>query len=568
MNEHTFLLHLGIALIAAFIGGLAARLLRLPVLLGYLAAGIVVGPHSPGVVADSEAVGAVAKLGVALLMFAVGVHFSLKDLRALWRTAFLGGGMQILGTIVLGLLLGLALGWGVYGGLFLGCALSLSSTAVMLKVLEERGEQGTAHGTVMLGILIVQDLSLVLMIILLPSLALFSTEGAGALAGIGLALLKALGFLLVVLGLAVSGVPALMRQVARTGSQELFLLMVVCLCLVTGAAAERTGLGLELGAFLAGIVISETDYAHEVFSQVRPLRDVFASLFFVSIGMLLDLKFLLHNALTVGLVVAAIVLGKSLIAFLAVYAQKWHGRTALIAGFGLAQIGEFSFVLATMGGARGLIRPEIANVILSAALITLFLAPFLFQSAAPLYKRLNRIPRLSAFLNRQSDADHAMTEETADDAEVLVLGYGRVGRFVSNALHAKGISHTVLDYDTRALDGLKEAGIGILYGDASSEIVLEQTHPQQKRLAVLALSEADITEMAVRTLKRLNPEIAIVTRVRRNSDIARMQQAGASAVIYADFEAGTEMIRQSLDRLGIAHGEIHAYIEAVRQAAK
>ena len=334
------------------------------------------------------------------------------------------------------------------------------------------------------------------------------------------------------------GVPALMHQVARTGSRELFLLLAVCLCLITGAAADAAGLGLELGAFLAGIIISETDYAHEVFSQVRPLRDVFASLFFVSVGMLLDPKFLLHNWFAVGLVVAAIVLGKSLIAFFSVYAQKWHGRTALIAGFGLAQIGEFSFVLATVGSARGLIPAEIANVILSAALITLLIAPFLFQAADPLYKRLNRIPILSAFLNRQKDAEIASTEEEDDDAQVLILGYGRVGRFVSNALKAKGIPHTVVDYDTRALAELEQAGVRVLYGDASSETVLEHMHPHKKRMAVIALPEADITEMAVRTLKRLNPNLAILTRVRRTGDIPRMQQAGANAVILCGFRGG------------------------------
>ncbi len=284
-----FLGQIGIVLIAALIGGLVARALRLPVLIGYLIAGIAVGPHTPGFIAQESTVGTVADLGVALLMFAVGVQFSLDELNHVRKTALVGGGAQIVGTIILGVLLGLAFGWGVYGGLFLGCAIALSSTAVMLKVLEERGELGSSHGNVMLGILVVQDLSLVLMIVLLPALAALQTEGVRALASVGIALLKALLFLGITVLMATRGAPALLNRVARSGSRELFLLTVVCLCLIAGYTAEQLGLGLALGAFLAGIVVSESGFAQEVFSQIRPLRDVFASIFFVSVGMLLFL---------------------------------------------------------------------------------------------------------------------------------------------------------------------------------------------------------------------------------------------------------------------------------------
>jgi CPA2 family monovalent cation:H+ antiporter-2 len=565
MSGHNFLFDLGVALVAALVGGLIARALRLPVLIGYLVAGVVVGPHTPGVVAKTEAIGPVAELGVALLMFVVGVHFSLSELRAMWRTAIFGGGIQILGTILLGLLVGLGLGWGLYGGVFLGCALALSSTAVMMKVLEERGELGTQHGGVMLGILVVQDLSLVLMIVLLPALASVSAQGAGALAGVASALFRAVLFVGVTLLLALRGVPALLHQVARTGSQELFLLTVVCICLLAAAGANYAGLGLEIGAFLAGIVISESDYAHEVFSQIRPLRDVFASLFFVSVGMLLDAQFFARHWQAIALVVVTIVLGKSLIAALAVYALGWHGRTAVLAGLGLAQIGEFSFVLATVGSARGLIPGEIANVILSAALVTLLLAPFLYQAADPLYAWLNRIPTASRWLNRHGKVETMPPSAPVTEAQALVLGYGRVGRYVSNALQAKGVPHTIVDYDASALESLKAPGIGVIYGDASSETVLERTEPQHLELAVVALPEAAITEMAVRTLKRLAPGLPVIARVHRGMDIPAVRQAGADAVIHAEFEAGTEIIRQALDRLGFAGLEVNAYIERIRE---
>jgi monovalent cation:H+ antiporter-2, CPA2 family len=565
VNEHTFLINLGIALLAALVGGVIARMLRLPVLVGYLIAGIAVGPHTPGVIASSEAVNIVAKLGVVLLMFAVGVHFSLDELQSVRRIALIGGATQILGTIALGWLLGLALGWGVYGGLFLGCALSLSSTVVMLKVLEERGEQGTTHGKVMLGILVVQDLTLVAMISLLPALATVSTQGFGAFKEVGFAVLKATLFIAATVLLAMRLVPAMLHRIARFGSPELFLVAVVCACLVTATAAEYAGLGIELGAFMAGIVVSESDYAHEVFAQIRPLRDVFASLFFVSIGMLLNPGFLAQHLLEVTLVVLLIVVGKALVSFLAVYALGAHGRTALFAGLGLAQIGEFSFVLATVGSSRGIIPAEIANVILSSALITLLLAPFLFQAAGPLYARLNRTPALSYWLNRQGEAPEEIAEKERAAARVLVLGYGRIGRYVSDALQAKDVPHLVVDYDANALKRLQETGVTTLYGDASSPTVLEQTHPKERELAIVALPEADVSEMTVRALKRLAPDLQVVARVHRGNDIPMMRKAGADAIIHAEFEAGTEMIRQCLDRLGFADMEVDTYILAVRQ---
>jgi monovalent cation:H+ antiporter-2, CPA2 family len=375
-----FLGDVGVALSAALLGGLVARTLKLPVLIGYLVAGVLIGPHTPGLIADGVTVRTVADLGVALLMFAVGVQFSLEELHPIRRTAILGGMAQLLGTILLGLGLGSALGWGLYGGLFVGCALALSSTAVLLRLLEERGELGTKHGQLMLGLLVVQDLSLVLMVTLLPALA----TPVGLMSTLGLALLKAVAFLGVTVLLALYVVPKLLDRIAHTGSRELLLLASVCLCLGTGFLADRAGLGLPLGAFLAGIILSESPYAHEVFSQIRPLRDVFSSLFFVSVGMLLDPAFVARNLGAVLATVATILIGKTLLTALSLRWLGWSVQTALRVGLGLAQIGEFSFVLTTLGASRGLISPQISGVLLASALITLLLAPGVYASAAPL----------------------------------------------------------------------------------------------------------------------------------------------------------------------------------------
>lgn len=562
MTSYGFLEDVGIALAAALAGGLLARALRLPVLVGYLLAGVAVGPYTPGVLASSQAVGMVAHLGAALLMFAVGVHFSLKELGIVRRTALLGGSVQILATILLGILTGRAFGWSLYVSLFLGCALSLSSTAVMMRTLEERGELGTTHGKVMLGILIVQDLSLVLMVALLPALADLKTDGSGALAAVGMAVVRAGLFIGATLLLAMRIVPRVLHFVARTGSHELFLLVVVCICLSAALLAHVAGLSLELGAFLAGVVVSESEYAHTVLAQVRPLRDVFASLFFVSVGMLLNPAFVAENWEAVSAVVLTIVLGKSLLSALVVYALGWHGRTAILAGLGLGQIGEFSFVLTTIGGSQGLIPASIASVILSAALVTILLTPFVYQAAGPLYARLNRIPALSRRLNRQKRAEPVTP--TAEP-RVIVLGGGRVGGYVSEALRAKGVPHTVVEYDTTAAARLREHGVPVIYGDASSPTVLEQAHPEAAELAIIALPEEATTEMAIRALKAIAPNLTVVARVHTGAAIPTMHTAGAEAVVQAEFEAGTEMIRQSLDRLGFADQEVDAYIEGVRQ---
>jgi CPA2 family monovalent cation:H+ antiporter-2 len=397
MHETEFLTNVAVALLAALAGGFLARAMRLPVLIGYLVAGVFIGPHTPGVIASPEIVHAVAKLGVALLMFTVGVHFSLDRLKSVRRVALLGGGLQIAGTVALGVLLGLALGWGLYGGLFLGCAISLSSTAVMTKLLEERGEEGSPHGEALLAVLIAQDLCVVVMTPLLPALSDVARHGVSAAKALAGAALSGGLLLALILLLAMRVVPALMKRMTGMGSPELFLLTGLGICLAAALAAERAGIGLELGAFLAGLVISETDYAHELFAQIRPLRDVFAALFFVSIGMLLNPSFLRLHWVAVAAVVAAIVFGKALISALAVRAAGRPGRTAVIAGLGLAQIGEFSFVLASIGSARGLIPGEISGVILSAALISLVLAPFLFSAAFPLAARLDAAPALSRF---------------------------------------------------------------------------------------------------------------------------------------------------------------------------
>lgn len=548
MNHSTgfaFLGELGLVLLGALAGGVLARMLRLPVLVGYLAAGLALSPHTPGIVADAETVRMVADFGVVLLMFVVGSQFSLDELKEVRRAALVGGGGQIVGTILMGCVLGLALGWGVKGGVFLGCALALSSTAVVLKILEERGELATVHGRILLGILVVQDLSVVLMIVLLPTLS-----GTGSLASIGSALALALAFVAATVLLATRGAPALLAWIARTGSKELFVLSSLCLCLGAGYVAERAGLGIALGAFLAGIVVSESGFAQEVVAQMRPLRDTFAAIFFVSVGMLLDLAFVASHALMVAGVTAAVVIGKPLLTTLSLHGSGPPLRTRISVGLGLGQTGEFSFVLATLGASRGLIPSEVANVLLASALLSILLTPFVFRSP-------NRLPKAAG--------DSVAPEPMAEAAQVIVVGAGRVGRTVSEALRVQRIAQVVVEYDEEAGGRLRESGVRVIAGDATTEATLAQTLPERASLAVVALPDSGATELTVRMLRHLAPDLPIVVRVHRGIDIPRMRSAGATTVIHAEFEAGSEMVRQGLERLGVGEKAIHTYLDAIRE---
>lgn len=564
MEQYGFLIQLALAVIAALVGGLAARVLHLPAMAGYLIAGIIVGLNPTGVVAEGTVVQSVAKMGVALLMFAVGVQFSLKEVRAVRTTALVGGSAQILLCVFLGYLVGTALGWDAVTGIFLGCALALSSTAVMMRILEQRGELVSGHGSVMLGILVIQDLSVVVMVALLPVLRQWSGMDAQTLTNLGLSLLRAGLALGLVLVLAFRAVPVGLGWVARTGSRELFLLAVVSFCLTAALAAHLAGLSLEIGAFLAGIAISESHYAHEVLQQVRPLRDLFASLFFVSIGMLLDPILLWKEFPAVLVVVAAIILGKGLISSLAVYFTGWHGRTAIYAGLGLAQIGEFSFVLTAVGQRWKLVSSDVTGIIISAAIITILLAPIVYSSADKVYRWLARFPLLAIWMNRHHEEDTWEDLRDGPPARVIILGSGRIGKHVSDALRSRAIPHVVVDYNTKVVKRRREMGVRVVYGDASSDIVLAKTNPEDAELAVVTLPDPEAASAAVKNLKRLAPNISVLVRVHKGAEMIRVREAGANSVVHAEFEAAAEIVRRSLERLEVPEEEIVDYIDQIR----
>ena len=410
MDPVAFVLNLALAVLAALLGGVVAQRLGQPVILGYLLAGVALGPFTPGPQVDPHAVEALAEVGVAFLMFAVGAELSLSELRRLGRVAGVGGALQIGGTMALGPLLAPALGLSFGAGIFLGALLALSSTVVAVKVLEARGELQALHGRVALGLLVAQDLAIVPLAVALPVLAApggllgGSAPGGGggadtgaALASLGLAMLRAGAVLLGAYLVGTRAVPWVLGRVAGTRTRELFLLAVVGLTLGTALVTQAAGLSLAFGAFLAGLVIGESEYRAQVVAEVLPLRDLFASLFFVSIGLLIDPRALLANASQVALLTAAVVVGKTAIIVVVVRALGLPGPVAVLAGLALAQVGEFSFVLARLGAASGAIPPALVDLILATALVTIVLTPALLSSAPLLQRLLSVLPLAGRF---------------------------------------------------------------------------------------------------------------------------------------------------------------------------
>ena len=547
-----------IALVAAFIGGMIAKQLRLPVILGYLAAGIVIGPFGAAFVTDTAQIATMAEIGVALLLFTLGMEFSLKSLRKVGRVSFVGGSMQIALTTLLGLGVGIGMGWGFEESMFFGFLIAMSSTMVVLKMLIERGELDTAHGKLMIGILLVQDIAVIPMMAIMPAIG--EPQWASAL---GIAVLKAVIFIgaMFVLGLWV--LPLVMRRVAGFRSRELFLLAIVVLCIAVAFATEYFGISLALGAFAAGVIISESDYAHQAIAEVIPLRDIFATLFFVSLGMLIDMHFLEHNLAIVAIAAVTIIIGKFAIFFIIPRIMGYGARTMMYSGAGLFQIGEFSFVLAAAALSAGVISKDIYDVTLTCAAITILLTPLVMKAVSALYVRLNQQERFAKAFARRSDPEPGKIVQLNN--HVVICGCGSVGRILGSVLEKRGFTRLVIDEDLRVIDTLRAQGVPYLYGDASNPEILSHAALQKAKVMVITLNDPIATELAVKNAHAINPKLDIVARVQFDEYSDILREMGAAEIVRPDFEAGLEMVRHTLHRYGMTGAEIQYIINILRQ---
>lgn len=541
------------AVAAALVGGLLAQRLGQPVILGYLVAGVAIGPFTPGPTAQGHSVEVLAEIGVAFLMFALGAEVSLGELRRMGRIAAVGGPLQVAVTMALGPLIAPWLGLTFTQGIFLGGLIALSSTVVALKVLMARGEMGAVHGRVTLGVLIAQDVAVVPLVVVLPALA---AGGSTLLQDLGLAALKATGVLVTAYVVGARGVPWLLEHVATRRSRELFLLGVVALALGTAILTQLAGLSLAFGAFLAGLAVAETDYRTQVVAEVLPMRDLFASLFFVSVGMLVNPVALLAQAGTIAAVTALVLAGKVIIICVIVMAIGMPGRVALLSGLALAQVGEFSFVLARLGVENGAIPASLFDLILAVALITIVLTPSLLAVGDRLAGVLERVPLIGRLFADPAPKAEVDFDEHSLQRHTIICGYGRVARELLEALEARGMRYLVIEYNPQIVRQLRARGVHVIYGDASNPAVLEHAHLENARLLAVLMPDVDAAEVVTRFARTHHSDLDIVVRARNEADVERLRRAGATDVVQPEFEAGVEVIRHALRRYGIGGFEL------------
>jgi CPA2 family monovalent cation:H+ antiporter-2 len=550
---------LTVAVLAAFLGGVLARRVRLPVVVGYLVAGVAIGPFTPGFRADPHSIDVLAQIGVTFLMFAVGAEFSRAELRRLGRVGLVGGLTQIVATTAIGPALAPLLGLTLFQGVFLGALLALSSTVVALKLLTGRGELESLHGRVTLGILIAQDLAVIPLVIVLP-------QAGGPAGDIVLHLVRAAGLAsALLLGAYLVGtraVPWMLGHVAVPRARELFLLGVVGLALGTALVAQAIGLSLAFGAFLAGLVVAESTFRAQVIAEAIPLRDLFTSLFFVSVGMLIDPLSLLDHAGAVALLTAATLAGKLLIVTVTALALRFPGRVAVLAGLGLAQVGEFSFVLAQAGVASGAVPRLLLDLTLATSLTTIVLSPLVLRAAPPLLWVAARLPLVRRFFDERVDAGGAASGLRR---HAVICGCGRVGGELVDALRRRDIPCVVVEYNPEVAARLRASGVPVVQGDAANPAVLRHAGlPEARLLAALVPDVAD-AERIVRAAAALGTRVHIVARAQRGEDVERLRRAGAHAVVQPEFEAGVEVIRHALQRYGVAGLELNHLVAGRRR---
>jgi CPA2 family monovalent cation:H+ antiporter-2 len=544
---------LGLALVLGF----AAARLRLPALVGYLVAGVLIGPFTPGFVADTHLASQLAEIGVMLLMFGVGLHFSVGDLLAVRRIAIPGAIVQMLAATVLGGGVALLWGWSLPAALVFGISLSVASTVVLLRALESLGVLDSFNGRVAVGWLVVEDLAMVLVLVLLPPLAVVMTgQGvADPLAlwrSIGLTLLQVALFVTLMLVVGRRLFPWLLWQVQKVGSRELFTLCVVAAAVSIAYGATMVfGVSFALGAFFAGMVLRESEFSHRAAEETLPLRDAFAVLFFVSVGMLFDPRVLLDQPLRVLAVVGVIVLGKSLAAALLVLLLRYPLHTALTVSASLAQIGEFSFILVGLGGSLGVLPREAQSLVVAGALISIAVNPLVFKAMEPLQAWLLRRSQLARELAGRDDplAELPMTTDPKYlSRQVVLVGYGRVGRQVAADLTAAGLPFVVAEQNRELVEELRANGLPAVSGDASRPEVLVQAHVARAQLLVIATPDTLGVRQMASHARLLNPAIEIVVRSHNAEEAQRLEQELSGRVFVGERELATAMSRYVVER--------------------
>ena len=540
--------------VAAVLGGALARLAGQPLILGYVLGGVLISPLTPGPsVSDVRTFQLFAEVGVVLLMFSIGIEFSLRDLLRVKWVALLGGPLGILLSVGLGVGAGALLGWPYLQGMIVGIVVSVASTMVLARLLMDSGELHSRHGRIMIGISLVEDLAVVVLIVLIPA---FGALEPGRLIAIAAALGKAALVLVPFAYLAAKVVPPVMTRVARTQNDELFLLVALALGLGTAALTQAVGLSLALGAFLAGLLISGSDYAHETLARVLPVRDAFVALFFVTIGALIDPALIMGNLPLLGTMIALVVVGKLVLRTLVVWMFGQPIRTAVMVGVGLTQIGEFSFILVQVARSAGHVGADVYNATLATSLITILVNALLVRI----------VPRWVARLPKDKPGAAPMLRGEPLHQHVVLCGFGRVGSAIGEAFQTFAVPYVVIERDPDIVKSLRTRGVPCLFGDAAGRGVLEAAGVRAASLAIVALPEIDRARLVVRHVRELNDHVPILARAHHPADGEGLARAGASEVIHPELEAAATLIRHALKRLALPQERVLAYLDRFRGA--
>ncbi len=547
---------IAIIVTAALIGGVIAQILKQPLILGYILAGVAVGPHTGGVtVSGVHEIEMLAEIGIALLLFALGIQFSISELKPVRNIALFGTSIQILLTMGYGYGIGRWLGLEWVASIWFGALISISSTMVLLKTLENQGWMGTLSSRVMIGMLIVQDLAVVPMMIILPQL----NDPKAGLPALGAAALKAAFFLILMIVIGTRVIPRIMKYVATWNSRELFFLATTTMGLGVGYGTYLFGLSFAFGAFVAGMVLSESDYGYQALSEIIPLRDIFSLMFFTSVGMLLDPFFLISNWKTVLLLVGIVMVGKGLIFGLICKIFRYGNIVPLAAGLGLSQIGEFSFVLGRIGVQTNSISEECFALMLTTTVITMLMTPFASRLAAPLYSLRKR------WLRQPFQLQTVNIPETGLRNHIVIAGGGRVGKGVADVLSRMDIPFVIVELDSRRFEGIKSNNFPVIFGDAGQEIILEAAEVGTAKLFLITIPVAIVAQAIVAQVLKLNHGLKIVARAEGIEQMKELHTHGVYHVVQPEFEAGLEFTRQALLHLNFSVDRIQQYTDEVRR---
>jgi CPA2 family monovalent cation:H+ antiporter-2 len=527
---------------------------KLPALVGFLITGVLIGPFGTAIITETQVIERLAEVGVVLLLFTVGMEFSIADIARSGRRLLIGGGTQVVLTIAVITGIALALGYPLPQTVFFGFLASLSSTAIVLKVYSDRAELDTTHGKLSTGILLFQDIAVVPMMLLLPVLGEAGAAGSVSLLSIVISLGKAVIGLVLVFVAARQVVPFLLHQVIRLKNREIFFLLIVLICLGTAWITYSLGLSLALGAFLAGLIISESEYSHHIVSEIMPFRDYFASIFFISIGMLLHTDHFMAHWPMILMLTLLVVLVKSGLVVATARALSYPIRSALLSGLGLAQIGEFSFLLAQQGLDRGLMGQDVFQMFISTSILTMLATPFLMQ-AGPWFT--SRLPELPPAAGAKDDVCKLM-------GHTIIAGYGLNGMNLAKTLKATHIPYVVLEVNTDTIRRARDEGEPILYGDITRKDVLVRAGVECAKVIVFAVSDFNATRISVRTVRQLNPSIFILIRTRYAVDVEELYKLGADQVIPEEFETSIEIFSRVLHQYHVPGNIIANQIQLVR----